>query len=147
MVGRNWKTKQIWKGSHRYIQGLVYPWLDPFTHLQQIKSNLLPSEDHAGAEILDEDLILANDLSAALQKMAGTSTKFSEILCKQVKKPLQNKLAACQLEMMKRMAQVMCQCLKKKTASPAQESAEDFWENGCFRTKANSPTYENPNQA
>ena len=70
---------------------------------------------------------LANDLSAVTQKRAGTSTKLLETSCKRVKKPTQNKMAASQLEMMKEITQVMRQRLEKKTASPAQESAEDVF--------------------
>ena len=115
-------------------------WLDPFTRLPQTNSNLLPSEDNAGAEILDEFFIssasdskasesdcesLANDLSAVTQKRVGTSTKLLGTSYKLVKKPIQNELAASQLKMMRGMAQVMRQRLGKKTVSPAQESAED----------------------
>ena len=60
---------------------------------------------------------LANNLPVVTQKRASTSTKLLKTSYKRVKKPMQNGLAASQLEMMNVMTQVMGQRLEKKTTT------------------------------
>ena len=90
---------------------------------------------------------LANDLSAATQKSASTSTKFLEALCKRVKKPTEDKLAVSQLEIMKGMTQVRRLRLETETAISVQESAEDVFSKMIALHLKQSPEHMNLSQA
>ena len=53
-------TADIFKARRELEENSFLAWLDLFTHFQQTKANLPPSEDDAGGEILDEDLTSSN---------------------------------------------------------------------------------------